>query len=101
MLKPNTGRLIVELVKNEGGQIVLPTSSSDIGENLKCARVVDAGDSDFKKGQLVAVMEYSMAGIYKDIEKFQTVSPTELSKLENMVHIIAEEDIVGYDDSKL
>lgn len=97
MLTPNDGRLIVELVKNEGGQIIMVNQSSDIGENLKCAKVVHPGESKFKKGQLVAVMEYSLGGIYKDIKGFQQASPTELNKIENMVHVIAEADIVAYD----
>ena len=100
MLIPTTGRIIVELVREPQGAIITLESSSSIGENLQCARIVHPGDSDFKKGQLVAVMEYSMAGIYKDLAAFERgVSRTDLGKKENQYHVVAREDIVAYDDS--
>jgi hypothetical protein len=100
MVKPNTGRIIVELLKQPDGQIILPTRENiKAGENAYIGKVVEPGESQFKKGQLVMFAEYSMVGFYKDIKGLGegTVSMSEMTKPENMYHVIAEMDVMAYD----
>jgi hypothetical protein len=98
MLIPNKGRVLVELVKEKEGDIILLNPSSSIGENAQCARIVHPGETSFTKGQLVAVSEYSLMGMYKDLKGFEEGVPrSELSKPENQLHLVAEADIIAYD----
>jgi hypothetical protein len=102
-MKPNTGRIIVELIRSgdKEGDLFLPTRENvKAGENLLVGKVIAPGDSSFKEGQLVMFQEYSMSGIYKDIQALVdgSVPVSETIKPENQYHVIATSDIVAYDD---
>lgn len=105
MLQPNTGRIIVELIRtgDKQGDIYLPTRENvKAGENLIIGKVIHKGDSGFKEGQLVMFQEYSMSGVYKDIQGLVDgkVQASETMKPENQYHVIATADIMAvYDDS--
>jgi len=99
MIAPNKGRIIVELIKRNEGQIFLPTRQNvRAGENAYVGKVVHAGESQFKKDQLVLFADYSIVGFYHDPEKIVSgeVSDSEATKPENMHYIIAEDDIIAY-----
>lgn len=99
MVKPNNGRIIVELLKQPDGQIILPTRENiKAGENAYIGRVVDPGDSDIEKGKLVMFAEYSMVGFYKDIEALAEgkVTMSEMAKPENQYHVVAACDVMAY-----
>lgn len=99
MTTPNEGRIIVELLKQEDGQIILPTRENvKAGENAFIGKVVHPGDSKLKKGQVVMFAEYSMVGFYKDIKALADgkVSLTDATKAENMHYVIAKYDIMAY-----
>lgn len=93
---------MVELIRtgDKDGQIFLPTRDNvKAGENLFIGRVIHAGESQFKTGQLVMFMEYSMAGFYKDLEELAAgkVSLTDTMKPENQYYVISEDDVMCYD----
>ena len=100
MLTPNTGRIIVELIKpgEKEGEIYLPDRENvKAGENLLIGKVIHKGESDFKEGQIVMFQEYSMSGVYKDVKALVdgTVSVSETMKPENQYHVIAVADIMA------
>ena len=100
MVTPNKGRIIVELLKQEDGQIILPTRENiKAGENAQIGKIVHAGDSQFKKGQVVMFAEYSMVGFYKDIKSLAEgkVSMSQVNKPENMYYVVAGCDIMASD----
>lgn len=103
MLVPNDGRIIVELIKGQEGQIVLPDrDASKIGENAQIGKVVHCGASKFKNDQLVVFSEYSAVGVHKDFKGFLAgeVSLTDIitAKPEDMHFIIAEMDVMAFEE---
>lgn len=103
MITPNTGRIIVELLRTgeKNGEIFLPTRENiKAGENLLIGKVINPGDSTFKEGQVVMFQEYSMSGVYKDIQAIVNgaVSITETTKPENQYHVVAAMDVMAYDN---
>ena len=98
------------------GEIYLPTRENvKAGENLLIGKVIHPGEGDstivdsiiiksptkFKEGQVVMFQEYSMSGVYKDIQALidRKVSMTDASKPENQYHVIAEADIMASYDA--
>lgn len=122
MMIPNEGRIIVELVRKKGdeGGIILPETvdgTLKAGEDIWLGRVVHPGkpvalpslpgvDKDlsvrpeFKKGQLVAFMEYSMHGFYRDISALVDgkVSAADQANPENKYYIVPEADVMAYEE---
>lgn len=100
MLLPNSGRVVVELLRagDKEGEIYLPTVDNlKVGENLLIGRIIHAGDSAFKIGQLVLFQDYSLSGVYKDVAALARgeVTMSVAMKQENQHHIIAASDIMG------
>lgn len=113
MLTPNTGRIIVELLRtgDKQGEIYLPQRENvKAGENLLIGKVIHPGETEprqfanqekpvpkFKEGQIVMFQEYSMSGVYKDIKALVdgTVSISETMRPENQYHVVAEADIMA------
>jgi len=98
---PNKGRLIVEIIKKQEGLIWTPTGQEiRIGENLFICSVVHPGETPLKKGQLVICSEYSMSGFYKDPQKLidETVTDAEAKEPKNKHYIVAELDVMAYDE---
>lgn len=101
MLVPNADRVLVRKVKGaavEDKNILLP-GQLKTGENLYPGEVVHAGDSTLKVGQLVYFSEFSSAMLMDMGKVFRgewTIA--DAMKEENMVYIIATDDLMASDD---
>lgn len=101
MIVPNEDRVLVKKVDTELMQddhILLPGQLKS-GENLFVGEVVHKGDSKLHIGQLVWFSEFSNARIIdmgKVLRGEWTVD--EAIKSENLLYILAKDDIMAYDD---
>lgn len=102
MIVPNKDRILVRKVGNKEVQttnILLP-GQLKVGENLYAGEVVHAGESDFKEGSLVFFSEFSAAGV-TDVGSVLRGEKklTEAMDGESVLYIVAEDDVMAYDDS--
>lgn len=98
-LIPNSGRIIVQLLKPKtlAGSLIIPRDNAKIGENLQMGEVIDGGDTMFKKGQLVTFAEFSMLGVYPNIRAVVNgeVPASVYTSVSEQVHIIPADDVVA------
>ncbi len=97
MLKPNTGRVIIERLnisdKIKTSSVIVP-GQLKAGENLFIGKIVHAGDTSFKKGQIVYYSEYSTAALY-EFSKDKTFVETLRT---DPLYVVAEDDIMALEE---
>lgn len=102
MIVPNKDRVLIRKVANEEAQsanILLP-GQLKVGENLYAGEVIHAGESALRVGSLVFFSEFSAAGVTDlgaVLRKEKQLS--EVMNGENILYVVAEDDIMAYDDS--
>ena len=100
MIIPNTDRVLLKRISADSieSNVLLP-GQLKASENLFIGEIVHAGGSKFKKGQFVYYSEYSAAQIMdvgSVIRKEKTMGEAYTTK--DQLYIVAEEDIMAYDN---
>lgn len=102
-IAPNIERVLVRPINFSEGranEILIP-GQMKAGENLFLGEIVHAGSTKFKVGQRVYYSEYSAAAIFPLHQVIDgTMKFGEATTKENTMMVVAEDDIMAYEEKE-